>query len=198
MDARLLRALPWVVVGWLGAWLVVPRPEPDTGALDALRDSVAIARAQAQADSARLAEVDVTLASVRDTLEDVQESTHLRVTAARQRADAAEGRVRTVLDSMGQSTAALDTLVAAHADALAAKDEEIAARDRERAILYRRVEVSDTLIAGLRVQIARQEAVDAERDHIEARLRADARGAKRRERAAEGVAVVALVVAAVK
>lgn len=192
--------LGWILVGALVVYLLVDPggSDPDLSTLDALRDSVAMARARAQADSARLAEVDVTLAAYRDTVADVEASAHLIASAARRRADAAEARVRAALDSLGASTAALDSLVTAHADEVGAKDAEIAARDRERAILYRRVEVSDTLIGSLREQIRRLEAVSAEEEAIRDRLGAELRGARRRERIAEGVALVALGLAAVR
>jgi len=192
-----MKTWPLLVVGLLAGvlltWLFTPRPQPDTTLLDALRDSVAVVQAQVTRDSARLAVVDDSLRDAQASAETITLNAHLIASAARQRATAAEARLRTTLDSLGASTAALDTLVAAHADEIAARDATAAARDRERAILYRRVEVSDTVIAGLREQLARQVAVDAERARIEDRLRGQLRGAKVRERVAEGVAVAALV-----
>ena len=187
-----------LVAGILLTWFFTPRPEPDTTLLDALRDSVAVVQAQAARDSARLAAVDDSLQDARASAETITLNAHLIASAARQRAMIAEGRVRTALDSLGASTAALDSLVAAHAQEIAAKETEIAARDRERAILYRRVEVSDTLIGSLREQLARDAAADAEELRIREKLQGQLRGARLRERIAEGGAVVALVVAVVR
>ena len=187
-----------LVAGILLTWFFTPRPGPDTSLLDALRDSVAVAQAQATRDSARLAVVDDSLRAARESAETVTQNARLIASVARQRAAVAEAQVRATLDSLGASTAALDSLTTAHADEVAAFEAEIAARDRERAILYRRVEVSDTVIADLRMQLSRQDAVDAERARIEERLRHDLRGAKLRERVAEGAAVAALVTLVVR
>ena len=209
---------PWpilaagLVAGVLLTWFLAPRPGPDTHALDALRDSVAVARAQATRDSARLAAVDDSLRAAREHADSVARASHAVVTAARQEAASAHrdaagasAQVRAVLDSLGASTAALDSLTAAHAREIAAQAEQVAAqaaelvaRDRERAILYRRVEASDSLVGSLRGQIARHEAVDAEEARIRAALQGQLRGAHIRERIAEGTAVLAIVVAAVR
>jgi hypothetical protein len=182
-----------LVAGILLTWLFTPRPGPDTSLLDALRDSVAVVQAQAARDSARLAAVDDSLRAARDNAATVAINARLIASAARARATTAEGRVRAALDSLGASTASLDSLVGAHAQEIAALNAEDAARDAERAILYRRVEVSDTVIAGLREQLARQVAVDAERARIMDRLQGQVRGARIRERVAEGAAVAAIV-----
>lgn len=190
---------PWqsllsgAVVGIFAAWFVAPRPQPDGGALEAAQEAVAQAEARVQRDSAALAAKDDTLAAVRDTVEAVVVTSRLVASQASAQAAGARHRVRTLLDSLGASTAALDTLEAAHAREIAAKDAEIDARDRERAILYRRVEASDSLIASLRVQAMRQAAVIVEEEAIRARLEAELRGARRRERIAEAVAIVVIV-----
>lgn len=200
--------LGWMLVGALGVYLLADLGStgPDLSIFEALRDSLASAQAQATRDSACLAAKDDTLAAYKATVETVTVNARLivsaasrRATVASRRAAEAQAEVRAVLDSLGASTAALDTMAAAHAQEIAAKDAalaaqaaEIVARDRERAILWRRVELSDTVIADLRAQLARQVAVDAERARIEDRLRHDLRGAKIRERIAEGVAVAAL------
>ena len=197
-----MKTWPLLVVGLLAGilltWFFTPRPGPDTALLEALRDSVVAAQAQATRDSVRLAAVDDSLRDARASAETITLNAHLIASAARQRATVAEALVRTTLDSLGASTASLDSLVVAHAQEIAAKDAEIAARDRERAILYRRVEVSDTVITGLREQIARDAAADAEELRIREKLQGQLRGAKIRERIAEGVAVAALVVAVVR
>jgi hypothetical protein len=182
-------AVAWVVL----SWALTPRTEPDTALLDALRDSVAASQAQATRDSVRLAAVDDSLRAARESAEAVARDARRIASAARQRATTAEAGLRATLDSLGASTAALDSLVDAHAAEVAAMADEIAARDAERAVLYRRVEASDTVIAGLREVVARWAAVDAERARIEDRLRREVRGAQIRERVAEGVAVGALV-----
>jgi hypothetical protein len=181
-----------LVAGVMLTWLFTPRPKPDTSLLDALRDSVAVVQAQATRDSARIAIVDDSLRAAAAHSATVTLNARLIVSAARQRAAVAEAQVRATLDSLGASTAALDSLTTAHADEIAAKDAEITALDRERAILYRRVELSDTVIAGLREQVARWAAVDAERAQIQRRLEGGLRGAKIRERIAEAAAVAAL------
>jgi hypothetical protein len=180
--------LAGLLAGVLLTWFLTPRSKPDT----TLRDSVAVVQAQATRDSVRLAVVDDSLRAATAYAATVTINARLVASAARQRATDAEAGLRTTLDSLGASTAALDSLVVAHAEETAAKDAEIAARDRERAILYRRVELSDTLIADLREQVARWAAVDAERAQIQRRLEGGLRGAKIRERIAEGVAVAAL------
>jgi len=197
-----MKTWPLLVVGLLAGilltWFFTPRPEPDTELLDALRDSVAVVQAQVTRDSARLAAVDDSLRDARASAETISLNAHLIVSAARQRATVAEARLRTTLDSLGVSTAALDTLVAAHAQETAARDAADAARDASDAILWRRVELSDTVIAGLREQIARDAAADAEELRIREKLQGQLRGARLRERIAEGGAVVALVVAVVR
>jgi len=54
------------------------------------------------------------------------------------------------------------------------------------------VEISDTVIAGLREVIARDAAADAEEARIRERLEGQLRGAKIRELVAEAAAVAAL------
>ena len=189
---RWLTLAAGLIGGTFLTWFFTPRPGPDTSLLDALRDSVAVAQAQAARDSARLVAVDDSLRDARVSAETVATNARLVASAARQRATVAEAGLRTTLDSLGASTAALDSLVVAHATEIAAKDAEITARERERAILYRRVELSDTLIAGLREQIARDAAADAEELRIRERLQGQLRGARLRERVAEAAAVAAL------
>lgn len=190
---------PWlplaagIVAGIFCTWFFTPRPQPDTSALDALRDSVAAVQAKASRDSARLAAVDDSLAAAAAHSATVEINARLIMSAARQRATVAEAQVRATLDSLGASTASLDGLMVAHAQEIAAKDAELAARDRERAILYRRVELSDTVIAGLREQLARDAAADAEELRIRERIQGQLRGAKIRERVAEAAAIAALV-----
>ena len=192
MRSQWIPLLAGVAVGVLLVWFFTPRLGPDTTLLEALRDSVAVAQIQITRDSARMAIVDDSLRDAQASAETITLNAHLIASAARRRATVAEAGLRTTLDSLGASTVALDSLVVAHTAEVAAKDAEIAARDRERTILWRRVELSDTVIADLRAQIARQEAVDVERESIEARLRHDLRGAKIRERIAEAGAIAAL------
>ena len=56
----------------------------------------------------------------------------VRVTEARRTAEEAEGRVRATLDSLGASTAALDSLVTAHAEEVDAIRDELGAVTAER------------------------------------------------------------------
>lgn len=190
---------PWqillvgVLLGIFAAWFVAPRPQPDGGALEAAQEAVAQAQARVQRDSAALAALDDTLSAVRNTVEAVVVTSRLVASQASAQASSARHRVRTLLESLGASTAALDTLEASHARELAARDAEIEVLRAERAILWRRVEASDTLIGSLLVEIDRWEAVDAERAAIQRRLEGQLRGARIRERIAEGVAVVVIV-----
>lgn len=190
---------PWqtllvgALAGMLAIWFLTPRPGPDLAPLHALQDSAKTARAQATRDSLRLAQVDDSLARYRDTVAAVTRRARKVESMAAKAAGDAEARVRAALDSAGRSTAGLDTLVAAHAQEIAAKDEELAARDRERAVLYQRIAVSDTLISSLRLEIQRKDAAAAEKDRIAASLKGQLRGAKIRERLAEGIAVLAIV-----
>ena len=57
--------------------------------------------------------------------------------SARVRAETAEGRVRATLDSLGASTAALDSLVEAHHEEIAAVQEQVAVVTWERDVLTR-------------------------------------------------------------
>jgi chromosome segregation ATPase len=87
----------------------------------------------------------------------------VRATTARQKADVAEGRVRATLDSLGASTAILDSLVEAHHEEIAAVQEQLAAVTWERDVLTR---YAESMEEALRTADQVAETIRWERDSL--------------------------------
>ena len=87
----------------------------------------------------------------------------VRATTARQKADVAEGRVRATLDSLGASTAILDSLIEAHHEEIAAVQEQLAAMTWERDVLTR---YAESMEEALRTADQVAETIRWERDSL--------------------------------
>lgn len=118
-------------------------------AAEALADSLADERALAEREAADLFARHTALAAelnaARDSLALVRADARRTASAAHQAASDASARVRAALDSAGALH--LDALEEAHRAELDAKDDEIDALETENAFLWRRVELSDSLLA---------------------------------------------------
>jgi hypothetical protein len=180
-----------VVATIAAADLSDPGPDPVASVdLEMARRTADLAREEAQAAWDRYAAQGDTIEAYRDTVRTVRTNARLVASVAAQRASTAETALRHALDSLGASTEALDTLVAAHAQRVAAVEAERDVLARENAMLWGRVELADTVIARLDERAERTEAVGM----AEARLREvaedRARASSRREKVAYGVVAV--------
>lgn len=191
------KALPWVLVGALGAWMIVqalrpPVDVPDTTApyVDSLRAATAAREAaEARADSVRAALADSTVLWVeRDRALRAQAST------ARAEASRASQELRAVLDTAGVRM--LDAVEALHEAEVTALEAIIVDRDAEIVALRTSLDASDMVLAGMRTEIERWAALDGERQRIESTLRGEIRRQNRDKRilavAGVGLAIMAL------
>lgn len=140
MDARALKALPWLLAAALVASLAWGQMAVRGARDEAMRERGRVVELQrqrenAEADAAEARRIAMALGDTaemrRQETERVRVEADARSRAARVRAEGAEGRLRTALDSLGASTEALDSLLVAHEDALAAKDTVIATQAQE-------------------------------------------------------------------
>lgn len=180
-----------VVATLAAADLSDPSPDPVASVdLEVARRTADLARDEARDAWVRYVAQGDTLTAYRDTVAAVRTNARLVASHASHRATNAEMALRAALDSLGASTEALDTLVAAHAQRVAAVEAERDVLARENALLWGRVELADTTIARLDERAERLEAVGM----AEARLREGAedraRAASMREKVAYGVVAV--------
>lgn len=117
---------------------------------DAIADTVAMLQQSATALEAALDSADAVVAAA-DSATALARAEAAQVSArARQTASAASARIRAALDSAGISTEALEAQEAAHAEEIAAKDEQIRTFEDERRVLFERIDLADSALVAER------------------------------------------------
>jgi len=122
-------------------------------------------RELAESDAANARRIAMALGDtaemVRQDAERVRRQAQQEASRARQDARSAEGRLRTTLDSLGASTGALESLLLAHSDEMAAKDTEIQAIGRELVAVR---SYAEAIVEALAKADERSKALELERD----------------------------------
>jgi len=161
-----MRYAPWILIALLiGLWASQDIPSPD---LSEYERQVASARQELAEAYSRYSATADTLIVLRDSLDTVRQTARSERAKLRTRADSAETALRQVLDSLDVSTTVVDHLVDVHDQVVASLEEEIVGYQLERSILYRRVEVSDSVVSRYADLVA---GVDAENAALRAALR---------------------------
>lgn len=162
-----MKALPWLVAALVltGAWYMVAGARDEAmrerGRVEELIRQRVVAEDIAAAARLAATQMADSVVLARMHTDSVRTEARQRVAEARRSAEDASGRLRTLLDSLGGSTAPLDALEEAHAVEVAAKDSVIAAQDREIVALKGYAEV---MVLALDAADERSLALAAERD----------------------------------